>query len=115
VADLDRRLELQRPAAGRTAITLLRLADIGEPRLEVAAELDAAEVPARAVRAGDELATRERLVGDHLAVEADGAERSGIRAERRADLVVAGRAQLLAHGGEELGLLEPVVAAHERQ
>ncbi len=40
------------------------LADVGEARLEVAAGLDAAQVPAVAVRAGDELALAQRLVGD---------------------------------------------------
>jgi hypothetical protein len=59
VADLDRRLEAERAAAFGAAIALLRLANVGETRLEVAAVLDSAQVPAGAVRAGDELAFRE--------------------------------------------------------
>ena len=45
----------------------------------VAAGLDAAQMPAVAVRAGDELALAQRLVGDHLAREADRAERAAAR------------------------------------
>ena len=66
-------------------------AEVGEPRLVVAPVLDPAEVPAGAVRAGDELAVAQRLVGDHLAVEAHRAERAGVGAERRADLVLGRR------------------------
>src|SRR3954452_7422028 len=61
VADLDRRLEAQCAAARRATIAFARDADVGEPRLEIAALLDAAEVGAGAVRAGDELAVAERL------------------------------------------------------
>ena len=69
----------------------LRLAEVGEARLEVAAGLDAAQVPAVAVRAGDELALAQRLVGDDLAREADRAERAAAGAEGGADLVVGRR------------------------
>ena len=55
------------PAAVRAGVALDRLADVGEARREVAAVLDAAQVPAGAVRARDELALAERLVGDDLA------------------------------------------------
>ena len=72
-------------------------------------------MPAGAVRARDELALAQRLVGDDLAVEADRAERARVGAERRADLVLGRRADVGAERGRELRLLEPVVAAHERE
>ena len=64
VADLDRRLEAERAAAHRDSVALAGLADVGEARLVVAAGLDAEQVPAVAVRAGDELPLAQRLVGD---------------------------------------------------
>ena len=68
MADLDRGLEARaRRRTSGSASPSLRLADVGEARLEVAAGLDAAQVPAVAVRAGDELALAQRLVGDDLA------------------------------------------------
>ena len=67
------------------------LADVGERRLVVAARLDAAQVPAVLVRAGDVLALAERLVGDDLDVDSDRAERAATGAERSADLVVRRR------------------------
>ena len=88
MADLDRGLEAEAAAADRARVALDRLPDVGEPGREVAAVLDAAQVPAGAVRAGDELALAQRLVGDDLAREADRAERAGVGAERRADLVL---------------------------
>ena len=93
VPDLDRGLEPQRAAAVRAAVALARLADVGEARLEVAAGLDAAQVPAVAVRAGDELALAQRLVGDDLALEADRAERAAGSAPNAARISssVAGR------------------------
>ena len=76
------------------AVALLRRPDVGEARLEVAAVLDAAQVPAGPVRAGDELALAQQLVGDDLAVEADRPERAGGRRRTRARISssVAGRA-----------------------
>ena len=97
------------------AVALVRHAQVGEARLEVAARLDAAEVPAGAVRAGDELPFAQRLVGDDLAVEADGPERARVGAERGADLVLGRRPHVLAERGDQLGELEPVVAADERE
>src|SRR4051794_9951370 len=61
VADLDRGLEAKRAAARRAAVAWARDADVREPRLEVAALLDAAQVRAGAVCAGDVLAVAERL------------------------------------------------------
>ncbi len=84
-------------------------------RLEIASVLDAAEMPAGPVRAGDELPRAQQLVGDHLAREADRAERAGVRAEGGADLVLRRRAGVRAECCEQLGLLEPVVAADERE
>ena len=91
MADLDRRLDAERAAALRARVAVLRLADVGEGRLVVAAGLDAAEMLAVLVRAGDVLALAERLVGDHLDVDADRAERAAARAERAADLLVGRR------------------------
>ena len=72
-------------------VAVHRLPDVCESRREVAAVLDSAEVPAGAVRAGDELPIAKRIVGDDLTFEADGAERAGIGAERVADLRLGGR------------------------
>ena len=83
----------ERAAAVRAGVALARLAQVGEARLEVAPGLDAAQVPAVAVRAGDELPVAQRLVGDDLALEADRAERAAGGAERGADLVVGRRAR----------------------
>ena len=80
---LDRRLEPEAAAAIRARVALDRQADIGEPGREVAAVLDAAQVPAGAVCAGDELALAERLVGDDLALESDRARASRDRPRRR--------------------------------
>ena len=104
-------LKLQRAAAVRAAVALGRLAQVGEARLEVAPRLDAAQVPAVAVRAGDELPVAQRLVGDDLALEADRAERAAARAERGADLLVGRRARRQAERGVELRRLDAVVAA----
>ena len=83
--------------------------------LEVAAVLDAAQVPAGAVRAGDELALAQRLVGDDLAREADRAERAGVGAERLPGSPPPSPAGSRRRARRELRLLEPVVAADERE
>ena len=67
------------------------LADVREARLVVASGLDSAEVPAVAVRAGDELPLAKRLVGDNLDVDPDRPERAAVRAERGSDLVIRRR------------------------
>src|SRR5262249_57717859 len=92
VADLDRRLEAQRAAAVGTGVPLARLAQVGEPRLVVAASLDAAQVKSVSVRAGDVLALTQRLVGDDLAPPADPTDRPAARTEGLADLLVGCRA-----------------------
>ena len=115
VTDLDRGLEDERAPAQPAAVAFARLAQIGESRLVVAARLDAAQVPPVVVCAGDELPFAERLVGDHLAREADGAERAAARAERRSDLVVRRRTRCAGQRVVELRLAEPVVAADERE
>ena len=81
----------------------------------VAPGLDAAEVPAVAVCARDELPFAKRLVGDDLDVDADRAERAASRAERGADLVVGRRTHGGVEGARGLALVEPVVAADERE
>src|SRR5204862_287796 len=115
VPDFDRGLEAERAAAVRAAVALPRLAQVGEARLEVAPRLDAAQVPAVAVRAGDELAAAERLVCHHLAGEADRPERPAGRAERRPDLLTGRRARAARERVVELRLAEAVVAAHQRE
>ena len=113
--DLDRDLEVERAAVDRAAVALLRLAQVGEARLEVAPRLHAAEVHAVLVRAGDELALAQHLVGDHFAGEADGAERAAARTERGADLLVGGRPRVAGDRVVQLHLAQAVVAAHERE
>src|SRR5581483_3076369 len=78
VPDLDRRPETKRAAAVDAAVALDRDADVGESRLEVATGLHAAEMLAGDVRADDELPFAQRLVGDDVAPEADGADRAGV-------------------------------------
>src|SRR5581483_1437090 len=56
VAHLDRGLEVERAAVDRAAVALLRLAQVGEAGLVVAARLHASQVDAVGVRSGDELA-----------------------------------------------------------
>ena len=76
---------------------------------------DAAQVPAGAVGAGDELALAERLVGDHRPREADRAERAALGAEAGDDLLVGRGTEVRAERALQLRLLEPVVAAQERE
>ena len=92
--DLDRDLEAEPPAALGARVALLRLADVGELGLIVAARLDAAQVPAGAVRSGDELPLAQRLVGDDRAGEPDGPERAALGAEPRHDLLVCRRTEV---------------------
>ena len=104
----------KRAAADRAGVALHRLPDVGEARREVATVLDAAQMPARAVRAGDELPLPQRLVGHDLAGEADRARASPGSAPNAARISssVAGR-NVAAERRSELRLLEPVVAADE--
>src|SRR6185503_4876227 len=102
MADLDRRLETERAAAVRARVRRRRGAQVGEARGIVAPGLDAAQVPAVAVRAGDELPVLQREVGDDLAPEADRAERAPGRAECCTDLLVVGGPERLAECGCEL-------------
>src|SRR5262249_40912499 len=90
-------------------------AEIREARLVVAPGLDAAQVEAVAIRAGNELALLQREVGDHLAIEADGAERPARRPEGSADLFVGRGPDWLPERAGELCCLETVVAADERE
>ena len=70
---------------------------------------------ARAVRAGDELALAERLVGDDLHRRPDRPDRARIRAEGLADLVLGRRAEGLSERLEHLPLVESIVAAHQAE
>src|SRR5690242_1223409 len=98
VTDLDGDLEAQLAAALRAPVARLRLAQVCEARLVVAARLGSAEMEAVAIRAGYELPRSERLVRDDLALEADRAEGPSARAERGADLLVRRRARLARQG-----------------
>src|SRR5206468_312098 len=115
VADLDRRLDLERAAALRACVAGLRLPDVEERRLVVATRRDAAEVPAVLVRARHVLTLAERFVGNDLDVDPDRAERAAAGAERVADLVVCRRAKRALEERLELLGAEPVVSAYERE
>ena len=84
-------------------------------RLEVAAVLGAPQVPAGAVRADDELALAQRLVGEDRAGVADRSDRARVGPERRPDLVLGRGPDAAAERGGGLRLLEAVVAADERE
>ena len=115
MADLDRRLEAEPPAALGAGVALLGLANVREARRVVAARLDPAQVPPGAIGAGDVLALAQRLVGDDLAGEPDRAERAALGAEAGLDLLVGRGHEVGAERGRELRLLEPVVATQERE
>src|SRR4029079_1628763 len=108
VPDLDRRLKPQRAPATRTGVALAREPDVGEPCVEVPPVLHAAQVVAGAVRAADELPGPERLVEHDGAVEPDGPERAGVRAERLPDLVGFGRPDSRPEDSGELALVHDV-------
>src|ERR1041385_3135067 len=103
------------PSAIRTCVSFANFSQIREPRLVVTAGLDAAEVDVVAVGADDVLALAQRLVRDPLDRRADRADRAPFRSEGPLDLLLLGRPEVLAEGLEELHLVEPVVAAHERE
>src|SRR6185437_16029095 len=87
VPNLDRGLDVQNAVpADQTDVALRDLAQVVKLGLIVAPGLDAAQVPAGAVRSPDELALSQRLVGDDSGAHADRADRSGVGAERRSDL-----------------------------
>src|SRR6476659_5303040 len=102
------------PAARRTCVSWANFSKVGEARLVVADGLNAAKVDVVPVRADDVLALAQRLVRDHVDRDADRADRAAVRAEGVADLLGLGRPERLAELGQELHLVEPVVAAHER-
>src|SRR3954469_8297002 len=100
------------PAAARTCVSRANFSQVGEAGLEVAAGLHAAQVPVVAVRADHVLAVAERLVGDHLDGRANRPDRAAVGAEGLADLLRLGRPEVPAEHGQELHLVEPVVAAY---
>ena len=79
MADLDRRLEAERAATLGARVALDGLANIGEARIEVATRLDPEQMPAVAIRTGDELPAAKRIVGDDLDVGADRPQRASTR------------------------------------
>ena len=113
--DLDRRRELSLPPQFGQVSPSCGRAQVGESRLEVAPGFDAAQMPAVAVGAGDELTLAQRLVGDDPPLEADRPERAAARAEGLADLVLGRRPRPHAERGIELRGLDAVVAADERE
>src|SRR5207244_13018438 len=77
--------------------------------------LNPAAVPAVLVRAADVLALAERLLGDHLDIDTDRAERASSRSEGGTDLVLGRRPERRLEERLELLGAEPVVTAHERE
>ena len=77
--------------------------------------LGPAQVPARAVGAHDELTLAQGLVGEDRAREPDRPDGARIGAKPLLDLVAGRRPEAAAESGLHLRLLEPVVAAHERE
>src|SRR5204862_7259796 len=102
-------------AAFRARIAGVRLADVGEPRVVVAPGLDPAQMPPVAVRAGDELALAQRLIGDDVDRHSERTERPAARAVDGPDLLVGRGTVGLAERRHELLLVEAVVAADQRQ
>src|ERR671935_93150 len=113
VAELERGLRDEPAATHRTRIAGIRLSDVREARFVIAPRLDAAQMPAVAVRAGNELPVAQRLVRDDLDLDAHGTERSAARAERRTDLVVGCWPERRAENRRQLLLTQLVVAAFE--
>jgi hypothetical protein len=103
------------PSVARTCVAFANFSQIGEASLEIAARLDAAKVPVVPVRAHDVLPFPQCVVCNHLDRHADRADRATLGAEGLADLLLLGRPEVLAQGGQELHLVEPVVTAHERK
>src|ERR1043166_1774192 len=103
------------PSTARTCVAFANLSQIGEASFEVAAGLDAAEVPVVLIRADDVLALAEGIVGDHLDRGAHRADRASLRTERLPDLLGLGGPEVLAKRGEQLHLVEPIVAAYQRE
>src|SRR6266700_2020013 len=115
VPDLDRRLDAERAAALRAGVAVLRLPDVDEGWVVVAAGLDAAEVPSVLVGACDVLALPECLVRDHVDLDADRPEGASARPEGVANLLVRRGPEGRLEEGLELLRTEPVVAADERE
>src|SRR5262249_60186696 len=107
--------EPELPAALRTCVSCATLSKIREPRLVVAAGLDAAEVDVVTVRADDVLSLAQRLVGDHVDRDPDRADRAAACAERLADLLRLCGTERLAELRQKLHLVESVVTANERE
>src|SRR5665213_3333326 len=72
-------------------------------------------MPPGAVGTGDELPFAQQFVSDDVTLEADWSERARSGAESAMDLVLGRRACIFPQCGEQLRLLESVVAAHERE
>ena len=111
VADLDRRLDLDRAAAGGRVAGLDR-AHVHLVGLEVAGGVDAAQVGVGLVGAADVGVAGDRRVHDD---RQPGADRPDVadRPELGLDLLGLGLAEVGAHPVAQLDLVEPVVAAQE--
>src|SRR5215210_172324 len=101
--------------AVRTCVSFANFSQVGEPRHEVAAGLDTAEVDVVAVGADDVLALAERLVREHLDRGPDGADRAAPRAEGLTDLLLFGWPEIFTQSLKQLHFVEAVVAAYQRQ
>jgi hypothetical protein len=77
--------------------------------------LDAAQVPAVAIRARDVLTLPQHLVGDDVDRHSNRPQRAAAGAKDRPDLLVRHRSVGLAERCDELLLAQPVVPADERQ
>src|SRR4029077_13749032 len=101
------------PPADRTCVSFANFSQVDETGLVVSAGLYAAQVNVVAVPPPAVLAPPQCLVGEHVDLDADRADRAARGAEGLADLLLLGRAKVLTEGLEELHLVEPVVAAHQ--
>src|SRR2546423_8249872 len=103
------------PSAARTYVSFANFSYIGESRLKIASRLDAAQVFVVTIGTNDVLAFAESLVRDHVDSDPYRTDRAAVRAEGLADLGVLRGPEVLSQHGEELHLVQAVVAADERE
>src|SRR3989449_10901019 len=113
VADLDHPFHGERLAALRARFARLYRVKIHEPRVEIPARDDAAEMEPLAVGADDVCPTLQALVGQDRHAGADGSNRAHGGAQRTAHLVGMRRSELLPERARELALVDRVVAPDE--
>src|SRR5262249_48521606 len=113
VADLDHPFHGERLAALRACFARLYRVKIHEPRLEIPARDDAAEMDPLAVGADDVRPTLQGLVGQDRHAGTDGSDRAHGGAQRTAHLVGMRRSELLPESAGELALVDRVVTPDE--